>query len=170
MKPPKFNRPITPILHRAFRYAVGGALALGLAGCATTTDSLSPSRKAMIEAIKREAPGDYFVGRRYYKEDYKFWGYVRKPGQPWTTARLAMFNEQTKLAPDRAMGRLGSDHGYEYKLYGHFSDNTVYEPASNGRYPEFVLTGYELRSVSPAPIFRSAAYNNPARRIIAQPY
>jgi hypothetical protein len=143
-----------------------------LAGCETTSSSSlnSAARAAMNEAIKQEPPGDYFIGRRYYKVDYKMWGFVRSPGQPWSTAKLVMLNEQQKLAPDRELGRIGSDNNYEYKLYGHYSGQTVYEPASNGFYPEFVLTGYELRSVSPAPIFHTPEAGNPVIRIIGTPY
>jgi hypothetical protein len=145
-----------------------GLLLLG--GCVTDynhTDYVA--RAAMNAAIKTEPPGDYFIGRRYYKVDYKFWGFVRQPGQPWSTAKLVMMNEQTKLAPDRQKGVLGSDHGYEYKLYGHFSGETVYEPASNSFYPEFVLTGYELLSTTPAPIISTPGANDPVRRIIDVP-
>jgi hypothetical protein len=141
-----------------------------LAGCETMMpQGIQSARLAMINDIKTEAPGDYFVGRRYFKLDYKFWGYVRKPGASWATAKLVMMNEQKKLAPDRELGRLGTDNGYEYKLAGHFSGETVYEPASNGFYPEFVLTGYELRTINPAPIFRTTGATDPARRMIAQP-
>jgi hypothetical protein len=66
--------------------------------------------------------------------------------------------------------RVGSDNGYEYKFFGTFSGETVYEPASNGFYPEFVLKGYELRNVSPAPIFKVIGALDPQRRIIAKPY
>jgi hypothetical protein len=79
-----------------------------------------------------------------------------------------MLNEQSKLAPDRELGRLGSDNNYEYKLYGSFSGQTVYEPASNGFYPEFVLRAYELRSVSPGTIYRTAGALDPSRRVIPQ--
>lgn len=141
-----------------------------LTGCVndlTHTDNVA--RQAMNDAIRNEPPGDYYIGRRYYKVDYKFWGFVRSPGQPWSTAKLVMMNENTKLAPDREKGILGSDHGYEYKLYGHFSGETVYEPASNAFYPEFVLTGYELISTNPAPIFSTPGANDPTRRIIENP-
>lgn len=127
------------------------------------------ARQAMAKEISAEAPGDYFIGRRYYKVDYKFWGFVRQPGQPWSTAKLVMMNEQTKLAPDRQKGILGSDHGYEYKLYGRYSGQTVYEPASNSFYPEFVLTGYELISTTPPPILSIPGSNDPVRRIIENP-
>ena len=142
-----------------------------LAGCETPEmEGIHSARVTMMRTIQSEPPGDYFVGRRYYKKDYKFWGFVRSPGQPWSTAKLVMLNEQGKLAPDRAVNQIGNDNNYEYKLYGKFSGETVYEPASNGFYPEFVLTGYELRSVSPAPIFRTAAATDPQRRVIGTPY
>jgi hypothetical protein len=144
-----------------------------LTGCQTTGDfeGIQSSRLAMNEAIKTEEPGSYYIGRRYFKSDYKFWGYVRKPGEPWASAKLVMLNEQQKLAPDRELGKLGYDNGYEYKLYGDYSGQTVYEPASNGFYPEFVLKGFELRSMTPPNIFRTpTAALDPSRRVILKPF
>jgi len=141
-----------------------------LTGCVdTVVQQNDAARTALDDAIKNEPPGDYFIGRRYYKVDYKFWGFIRQPGQPWKTAKLVMMNEQTKLAPDRQLGILGSDHGYEYKLYGRFSGEPVYEPASNAWYPEFVLTGYDLISKDPPPILFTPGSNDPTRRIIETP-
>ena len=154
------------------RCAVFLLLFIGLgffSGCATA-DPNAQSRAAMLSEIAAEPPGDYFIGRRYYKVDYKFWGYVRKPGQAWSTAKLVMLNEHGKLAPDRELGKIGSDSNYEYKLYGSFSGEIVYEPASNGFYPEFVLKGYELKTVTPGPIFKASGATDPRRRIIAKPY
>jgi hypothetical protein len=155
-----------------FNFLLLVPFALMLAGCADSAeeDGAKAARIAMQNSIASEPPGDYYIGRRLYKKDYKFWGYVRSPGQPWSTAKLVMFNEQQKLAPDRALDKIGSDNNYEYKLYGKFSGDTVYEPASNGFYPEFVLTGYELINVSPAPIFHTAAATDPERRVIGTPY
>ena len=141
-----------------------------LAGCDTGQEGIQAARLSMNDNIKNEQPGDYFIGRRYYKEDYKFWGYIRSPGQSWSTAKLVMLNEQKKLAPDREKNQIGSDNNYEYKLYGKYSGETVYEPASNGFYPEFVLTGYELISSTPAPIYTVTGATDPAVRIIATPY
>ncbi len=149
------------------------AAAFAFSGCANLSESRSTTqaRAAMAAEIQAETPGNYYIGRRYYKVDYKFWGYVRKPGQPWPTAKLVMFNENRRLAPDRAGGTLGMDNGYEYKLFGSFSGETVYEPASNGFYPEFVLTGYELRNATPAPIFNpQTPALDPERRVIVTPY
>ena len=147
------------------------AVALTLTGCETLEmKSSKAARLALDQAIRNELPGDYFIGRRYYKQDYKFWGWVRRPGQPWATAKLVMMNEQTKLAPDREQGKLGSDNNTEYKLIGELSDEPVYEPASNGFYPEFTLKSYEVRSVAPANIFKTPGATDPARRVIAHPY
>jgi len=144
---------------------------LMLGGCVDPYSAVQDTqRAALADAIKNETPGDYFIGRRYYKVDYKFWGFVRSPQQPWSTSKLVMMNEQKKLAPDRQLGILGSDHGYEYKLYGYFSGDTVYEPASNAFYPEFVLTNYQLISTTPPPILYIPGSNDPTRRIIETPH
>jgi hypothetical protein len=134
------------------------ALLVGLclvASCQTMPEGIHETRVAMFQRIQAEPPGDYFIGRRYYKPDYKVWGYVRRPGQPWSSAQLVMLNENQKLAPDREQIDFGFDNNYEYRLYGFFSGDKVYEPASNGVYPEFVLKGYELISTNPPPIFKS---------------
>src|ERR1043166_5117536 len=124
-------------------------------GWETVPEGIQQAKIAMAQSIQAEPLGDYYIGRRYYKPDYHFWGYVRRPGQPWSTAQLVMLNENQKLAPDREQINFGFDNNYEYKLYGRFSGDKVYEPASNGVYPEFVLKGYELISTNPAPIFKS---------------
>lgn len=155
MRTPRFARLLTL-----------GALLLA-AGCETTsTGRVSPSVAAAITA---EAPGNYFIGRRYYKKDYKMWGWVRRPGQQWKDAKLVMVNENTKLAPDRAAGTLGIDNNHEYRLQGYFTGGQVYEPASNRFYPEFVLTGSELRSVSPPLIFSDRRALDPAVRLLTPP-
>jgi hypothetical protein len=140
------------------------------AGCEAVDSPDKAARTAMLAAIPTEPEGDYFIARRYYKVDYKFWGWVRKPRQPWSMAKLVMLNEHQKLAPDREAGKLGSDNGAEYKLFGSFSGETVYEPASNGFYPEFLLKGYELISATPANVFKYKSALDPAARVILQPY
>jgi hypothetical protein len=157
---------------RALRFLFAFAILPGLflfTGCETTMPSgIQQVRVDAAQKIAAEPPGDYFIGRRYFKGSvYKFWGYVRKPGQPWSTAQLVVFNEKEKLAPDRERLNFGSDKNYEYKLYGSFSGQTVYEPASNGFYPEFVLKRYELVSTNPAPIFRSQ-YSDRARAALGR--
>ena len=145
-------------MKRMVHFLFVGNLLLGaifLGSCETVPEGIHQARVEMVQHIAAEPAGDYFIGRRYYKADFKFWGYVRRPGQPWSTAQLVMLNEKEKLAPDRAQLKFGADNNYEYKLYGHFSGEPVYEPASNRVYPEFVLKNYELISTNPPAIFRS---------------
>jgi hypothetical protein len=159
----------------SWRPCVGLAAALLLTSCLTTGPTgIQEARTAMAQRIASEPTGDYFIGRRYYKPDFKFWGYIRRPGQPWSTAQLVMLNENQKLAPDREQMNFGTDNNYEYKLYGNFSGQTVYEPASNGFYPEFILKNYELISTNPPPIFKSqmsgSAQAAMSRYVIEKPF
>src|SRR2546430_4191298 len=139
---------------RTQRFLLAAAL-LFFAGCETEPSGIQNAKVAMQLRIAAEPTGDYYIGRRYFKPDFKFWGYVRKPGQPWNTAQLVMLNEKQKLAPDREQVKFGFDNNYEFKLYGNFSGDKVYEPASNRVYPEFVLKGYEVISTNPPPIFKT---------------
>ena len=80
-----------------------------------------------------------------------------------------MMNEQRTLAPDRARGTIGADNDYEYRLSGHFSGDTVYEPASNGFYPEFILLGAEVKSTKPSNIYQLERQRDPKVRILQAP-
>jgi hypothetical protein len=158
--------------NRALRFILTVDLLLAaffLAGCESTEpQGIQQARATAAANIQAETPGDYFIGRRYYKiPQFKFWGYVRKPGQPWSTAQLVVFNEKEKLAPDREQLNFGFDNNYEYKLWGRLSGDTVYDAGSNGFYPEFVLKKIELVSVSPAPIFKSQ-YSSRARAAVSK--
>src|SRR6266403_1722507 len=149
--------PVYRMKH-AVQFLLIGNLLLGaifLGGCETMPQGIQQARIEMAQRIAAEPAGDYYIGRRYYKPDYKFWGYIRRSGQPWSTAQLVVLNEKQKLAPDRERLDFGSDNNYEYKLYGYFSGDKVYEPASNTIYPEFVLKNYQLISINPPPIFSS---------------
>ncbi|MEP6810291.1 MAG: hypothetical protein ABI992_08625 [Chthoniobacterales bacterium] len=147
------------------------AAAFLFGSCAGPTGGIQNSRQgaAAAASIAAEAPGDYYIGRRYFKPQFKVWGYLRRPGQPWSTAQLVMLNEKQKLAPDREANKLGSDNNYEYKLYGDFSGDKVYEPASNGMYPEFVLKNYELVSANPPSIFKSQRTGSASRDWFEKP-
>jgi hypothetical protein len=134
-----------------------------------TVDRDAPARAAMAAAIRSEQPGNYFVGRRMFKKDYKMWGWVRDPGHPWKTAKLVMLNEQNRLAPDRVRGTLGDDNNCEYRLEGRFTGETVYEPASDRFYPEFQLTGFEVLNTKPGPIYLDKRQEDPEIRIIMAP-
>jgi hypothetical protein len=145
-------------------------LLLAMAGCETPiVYQSSQDRAAITAAIAKEPTGNYFIGRRFYKVDYKMWGWVRKPGEPWKQSQLVMFNEQKKLAPDREQNTIGSDNNYEYKLNGYFSGEKVYEPASDRFYPEFVLKSSTLISTNAPLIFPDQRSIDPAVRLIGPP-
>jgi hypothetical protein len=145
------------------------AAALLLVGCQTTEDQFTQSQTLLNRTIAGEPPGNYFVGRRFYRRNFFFWGYIRPPRQPWSSSKLVMMNEQKMLAPDRQANKAGFDSNYEYRLQGYFSGQTVYEPASNSFYPEFVLTSYKLISDHPPQIFRDPKAMDPDRLYIDKP-
>ncbi len=141
-----------------------------LSGCQTVPSGMKQAQLVMAEKIRAEPPGNYFIGRRYFKIGFHFWGYVRRPGQPWSTAELVVLNENRKLAPDRERLKVGSDNNYEYKLRGYFSGDKVYELVSNRFLPEFVLQDYELISTNPPPTLRSRFERGEEKRLrIEQP-
>src|SRR2546429_9444944 len=105
-------------IRRAVHFPFVGKLLLGaifLGSCETMPQGIHQARVEMAQHIAAEPAGDYFIGRRYYKADFKFWGYIRHPSQPLSTAQLGMLNETDKLAPDRERPEFGSDNDYEYK-------------------------------------------------------
>ncbi|HEY1582082.1 MAG TPA: hypothetical protein VGF73_03165 [Chthoniobacterales bacterium] len=136
---------------------------LFLAGCETMPRRVEEARAAMGKSIAAEPRGNYFIGRRYFKEGFHFWGYVRRPGEPWSTAQLVVLNENQKLAPDREVLKIGSDNNDEYKLRGYFSGDKIYELVSNRFLPEFVLQDAELISTNPPPIFESQLHGPPGK-------
>src|SRR5213592_2568677 len=91
-------------MRRATQFLLAGNVLLSavlLSGCETMPQGIQQARIEMAQHITPEPTGDYCSGRRYYKPDYKFWGYVRGAGEPGSTAELVMLNEKQKLAPDR---------------------------------------------------------------------
>ena len=150
-----------------------------LSSCTTTssnrpgalrgTDKNHPAVKQRAAQIAAEPVGDYGIGRRYWTEGTRFWGYLRRPRQPWEQAKLIVFNESYKVQPDRlpeapesGPGH-GFDHNYEYRIYGNFSGQVVYDPNSNLELPEFVLTGYELINATPGFLFQPGERYNSKR-------
>lgn len=128
-----------------------------------------PSQEERNARIASEQTGDFFYGRRYHVEKTRFWGYVRKPRQPWSRARLVIFREDRKLSPDRLPEagppgqRYAFDNNYEYRLRGYFTGEERYEPNSNQFLPEFMLTGYEVLDRNPGWLFSPGDRYDPLR-------
>ncbi|MDF1811314.1 MAG: hypothetical protein P1V20_03845 [Verrucomicrobiales bacterium] len=149
-------------------------LSAGLTSC-TTAGAYSggggaktlPASRMKSAAVQRrnqeiasEPGGDYYIGRRWYTEGTRYWGYIRKPGQPWETSRLVVMDESVTHQPDRLQevpqdgGRgHGFDHNSEYKLWGSFTGRTVYDPNSNLELPLFLLRKYQIVNPNPGFLF-----------------
>lgn len=137
--------------------------ALFLTGCETTENGPMAEQQIQMRrlSIASETPGDYYVGRRFYIERTHFWGYVRRPGESWDRAKLVVMNERQHKTPDRLPEipsgdgpAFGYDHNREYRLWGHFSGQRVYDPNSNLLLPEFVLQRWEVKNESPGWLFK----------------
>ncbi|WP_038165247.1 hypothetical protein [Verrucomicrobium sp. BvORR106] len=132
---------------------LAATLLLTLASCADPM--IQQQMDARKLQINNEPRGDYFIGRRFYIERTQFWGYIRRPGQSWDSSRLVVINENQKSAPDRLPempadggNAHGYDHNREYRMWGRFTGQTIYDPNSDLFLPEFQLTNYELISPS----------------------
>ncbi len=119
--------------------------------------------------IATEPTGDFHYGRRYFVKRTRFWGYLRRPREPWSSARLVVFNESRKRSPDRLPEdgppgrRYGYDANYEYRITGYYTGETVYDPNSNQFLPEFMLTGYKLLDANPGWLFSPSDHYDPIR-------
>ena len=131
-----------------------------LAACQTTDPYVEQQRQYRRLEIAAEAPGDYYIGRRFHIPNTHFWGYVRRPGESWEQSRLVVVNERLMRQPDRLPEMpagdgpaYGNDHNREYRLWGNYSGRRVYDPNSNMALPEFVLRRYEVKRESPGWLF-----------------
>lgn len=119
-----------------------------------------PTEEERNAAIASEPTGDFYYGRRYFVEKTRFWGYLRKPREPWTQAKLVIMKEDKKFTPDRLPenGPPGQcyafDNNYEYRIHGYYTGKEAYEVNSNQFLPIFMLTGYELINTKPGWLFR----------------
>lgn len=127
----------------------------------------SPAVKQRNAIIASEPLGNYYIGRRWWTEGTRFWGYLRKPREPWSSAKLVIMNESITHQPDRLPegGEYGHSHGFdhnhEYKIYGSFTGQTIYDPNSNFVVPEFRLSKYELITDNPGFLFYPSEGYNP---------
>ncbi len=144
----------------------GPAPAGSIAGQLSPSQLNHPQVKARNAVIATEPPGNYYVGRRWWTDGTRFWGYLREPGKPWSTARLVIMNESIVKQPDRvpeegAARVHGYDHNYEYRIWGSYTGQTIYDPNSNFKVAEFRLSKYELIDANPGFLFHPGERYNP---------
>lgn len=144
----------------------GKCLRVSLLVLAVTVLSQCNSLRSDCEAIlvreqeiAQEQPGDYYIGRRYYVPTTRFWGYLRRPGQDWRTAKLVVMDEAKIPTPDRGLeppspqSKTGFDQNWEYVIQGDYTGEMVYEPNSNQVLPAFKALSYQARSQQPGFLF-----------------
>ncbi|MES2995644.1 MAG: hypothetical protein V4733_02425 [Verrucomicrobiota bacterium] len=118
-----------------------------------------PTVELRNATIAAEPTGDFFYGRRYYIEKTRFWGYLRKPRQPWSRAKLVMMDESRTRQPDRFLEngppgqRYGQDNNYEYRITGAYTGREAYDPNSNQFLPVFSATSYQVVNRQPGWLF-----------------
>jgi hypothetical protein len=128
-----------------------------------------PSAEERAAQIANEPTGAFFYGRRYFVQKTRFWGYLRAPRQPWSSAKLVIFRENRMRNPDRLPEGAppgqgyGFDQNFEYRIRGFYSGETFYEPNSNQFLPVFTLTGYEVLNRNPGWLFRPDDHYDPTR-------
>ncbi|MDB6071701.1 MAG: hypothetical protein JWL81_2872 [Verrucomicrobiales bacterium] len=125
-----------------------------------TTGGGGPAAAARNQAILAEPRGDFWIGRRYFVDKVRFWGYVRRPGQLWENSQLVVMDESRVKTPDRLPempldGGLahGFDHNYEYRLTGNFTGRKVYDPNADMELPVFAPASYEVQNRTPGFLF-----------------
>lgn len=110
--------------------------------------------------ISAEPRGDYYIGRRYYIPNTRFWGYLRKPGESWRKTELVMMDESVVRTPDRGMeppapnAVYGTDQNVEYIIRGSYTGRKAYDPSTNQVLPMFRAESYEVRNSDPGFLFK----------------
>lgn len=118
-----------------------------------------PSVAERHAQIASEPTGNFYYGRRYYIEKTRFWGYVRKPREPWSRAKLVLMDESRTRTPDRFSEngppgrRYGQDANHEYRITGSFTGRTGYDPNSNQFLPIFRPAEFTLINRQPGWLF-----------------
>jgi hypothetical protein len=120
-------------------------------------------------AIRAEPRGDWYIGRRYFTNKVRYWGYLRKPGELWESAKLVVMDETRGVrTPDRLPeapagggNAHGYDHNYEYRVWGHYTGRQVYDPNSDTELPVFAASKFEVISAQPGFLFSPKDRYNP---------
>jgi len=144
------------------------ALFLPLLPSCETTSGGGPQVASRNAAILAEPQGDFWIGRRFFVDKVRFWGYMRRPGQLWDKAELVVMDESRLKTPDRLPEQPsdsglahGYDHNYEYRLTGGFSGRKVYDPNADMELPVFSPANFEVLNRTPGFLFAPTDRYNP---------
>lgn len=106
--------------------------------------------------------GGAYTGRRWFvhsgESQCRFWGYMKKPAQDWSSAKLVILDESRGISPpDRPANpagppRNGDDHNCEYEVQGSFTGKSAYDPNSDLELPLFAARSFRLVNRFPGPL------------------
>lgn len=112
-----------------------------------------PAPRSVVPVILNQAPptkrfsdGVTYIGHRYFEEKGGGWGWIKKDGDSWGSAKWVAIQEDPLrgiLVPSRKMSGRSADQDYEYKLTGYFSEKVAYDPHLDETMPVFVLESYQ---------------------------
>jgi hypothetical protein len=74
------------------------------------------------------------------------WGWVKKSGASWGSAKWIALQETPGLAvaPHRKLVKADADLNWEFKFWGKFASYKAYDPRLDEQLPVFILQGYEV--------------------------
>jgi hypothetical protein len=117
---------------------------------------------AVILSSGRVDGYETWTGRRWFVRipghTCYFWGYLKKPQQRWSAARLVILDERAGiLSPDKmaAPGTvpvMGADHNFEYSIQGAFTGRYAYDPNSDLVLPVFAARKFTIVNRNPGPL------------------
>jgi hypothetical protein len=79
------------------------------------------------------------------------WGWVKKNGEKWDSAKWIALQETlgVAVAPHRKLFKSDADSNWEYKIWGKWASYKAYDPRMDEELPVFILQGYEV--IGPQP-------------------
>ena len=91
--------------------------------------------------------GDYWIAHRLIDPmDGQGWGWVKKNGADWDSAKWIALQETlgVAVAPHRKLLKHDGDLNWEYKFWGKFASYKAYDPRLDEQIPVFILQGYQV--------------------------
>jgi len=88
-----------------------------------------------------------WIGHRLIDEQGgQGWGWVKKSGADWDSAKWIALQETPGLAvaPHRKLVKADEDANWEFKFWGKFASYKAYDPRMDEQIPVFILQGYEV--------------------------
>ena len=118
---------------------------------------VAPPSPPLPESLVSPPPGgpvEEFVGHRKTDKEGSGWGWIKRADEDWKKGRWVTLRENAKHpAPWRALGKKDADENFEYRMWGYFAQQQVYDPIYDEMLTVFVLDHYESLGVA-APVLR----------------